>query len=280
MAGRNYLPPQNALKLRHSLDDPRLPSRLSSHPQLASLEDRAASQRREIQSLLAENQRLLATHVALKQELSLSQQELRRLSSTAADVKAERDAEVREVYDKSLKMEAEVREINSMAAELAQVRRDVLSLGAERKEHVVQFRCLEEEVLRAAAELKQVPLVKSEIEAMHEEIQKGRAALEREKRTQASNLEQAKVMEKHMFSLNREIEKLHVELANAERRSRAAAGAANLNPGYAQNYSSPEIGFGGSTYPNTYEMRQGHVNPGGGDQYGSAIMLQEGHAHR
>lgn len=55
-----------------------------------------------------------------------------------------------------------------------------------------------------------------------------RAALEREKKTQVSNLEQAKVMEKHMLSLNHEIEKLRVELANAERRSRAAATAANL----------------------------------------------------
>ncbi|KAK3441961.1 hypothetical protein EUGRSUZ_B02221 [Eucalyptus grandis] len=276
MAGRNYLPPQNATKLRHSLDDPRLPSR----PQLAALEDRAAAQRREIQSLLGENQRLHATHVALEQELSHSRQELRRLSSAAAEVKARRDAEVREVYERSLKMEAEVREINSMADELERVSRDALELGAERKELAVQLRCLDEDVLRAAAESEQVPLVKSEIEAMREEIQRGRAALEREKQTQVSNLEQAKVMEKHMLSLKREIEKLHVELANAERRSRGAAAAANLNPGYAQNYSSPEIGFGGSTYPNTYEMHQGHVNPGGGDQYGPGIMLQEGHAHR
>ncbi|KAI6686971.1 hypothetical protein NL676_032884 [Syzygium grande] len=277
MAARNYLPPQSAARLRHSLEDPRLLPRL---PQVAALEERAASQHREIQSLLAENQRLLATHVALKQELSLSQQELRRLSSAAAEVKAERDAQVREVYERSLKMEAEVRDINSMAAELAQVRRRALNLGAERKELIVQLRCLEEEVLRAASELKQVPLVKSEIEAMREEIQRGRAALEREKKTQVSNLEQAKVMEKHMLSLNCEIEKLRVELANAERRSRAAATAANLDPGYAQNYSSPEIGFGGSTHPNTYEMHQGHVNPGGGAQYGPGIMLQGGHAHR
>lgn len=174
MAGRNYLPPQSAVKLRHSLEDPRLLSRLSSHPQLAVLEDRAASQHRELHSLLTENQRLLATHVALKQELSLSQQELRRLSSAAVEVKSERDPHVREVYERSLKKEAEVREINSMAAELAQVRSHVLSLGAERKELVLELRCLQEDVLRAAADLKQVPLVKSEIEAMHEEIQRGR----------------------------------------------------------------------------------------------------------
>ncbi|KAI3410800.1 uncharacterized protein J3R85_018396 [Psidium guajava] len=278
MAGRNYLPPQSAVKLRHSLEDPRLLSRLSSHPQLAVLEDRAASQHRELHSLLTENQRLLATHVALKQELSLSQQELRRLSSAAVEVKSERDPHVREVYERSLKKEAEVRDINSMAAELAQVRSHVLSLGAERKELVLELRCLQEDVLRAAADLKQVPLVKSEIEAMHEEIQRGRAALERERKTQVSNLEQAKVMEKNMFSLACEIEKLHAELANAERRARVAA--ANLNPGYAQNYSSPEIGCGGSTYPNTYEMHQVHVGPGGAAPYGPGIMLQGGHSHR
>lgn len=50
-----------------------------------------------------------------------------------------------------------------------------------------------------------------------------RAAIEYEKRTHASNLEQAEAMEKGMVSMSQEVEKLRAELANAEKRARAAA---------------------------------------------------------
>lgn len=54
-----------------------------------------------------------------------------------------------------------------------------------------------------------------------------RAAVECEKKTRAANIEQSLAMEKHMKSLQREIEMLHAELANAEKRARAAAAASN-----------------------------------------------------
>jgi len=58
-----------------------------------------------------------------------------------------------------------------------------------------------------------------------------RAAIEYEKKTRVSNLEQRKVMERSMISMANEIEKLHAELANAEKRARAAVAAATAaNP--------------------------------------------------
>ena len=45
------------------------------------LEQKIQSQHMEIQALLAENQRLAATHVALRQELASAQQEMQRLTS-------------------------------------------------------------------------------------------------------------------------------------------------------------------------------------------------------
>lgn len=50
-----------------------------------------------------------------------------------------------------------------------------------------------------------------------------RAAIEYEKRTRASNLEQSEAMEKGMVAMSQEVEKLQAELANAEKRARAAA---------------------------------------------------------
>lgn len=53
-----------------------------------------------------------------------------------------------------------------------------------------------------------------------------RAAIEYEKKTRVSNLEHKQAMEKSMVSLAHTMEKLHSELANAEKRARAAAAAA------------------------------------------------------
>lgn len=50
-----------------------------------------------------------------------------------------------------------------------------------------------------------------------------RAAIEYEKRTRASNLEQSEAMEKGMVAMSQEVGKLQAELANAEKRARAAA---------------------------------------------------------
>ncbi len=58
-----------------------------------------------------------------------------------------------------------------------------------------------------------------------------RAAIEYEKKTRASNLQQRQAMERCMISMAQEIEKLRAELANAEKRARAAVAAATApNP--------------------------------------------------
>ncbi|KAM7496408.1 hypothetical protein LguiA_020822 [Lonicera macranthoides] len=196
MAGRNHIPAHALNHLREPpplalaraphptalIEDPRLllhhrppPPSAVPHPHhhSALVEERLAAQHRDIQSLLLDNQRLAATHVALKQELSAAQQEIRHLSATAGTVKAERDAQVREVYDRSLKMEAEARLIDGLGSELAQVRADVQKLIADRKELTVKLKDVEEDLVRAQSEAQQVPVIKSEIETMHKEIQRG-----------------------------------------------------------------------------------------------------------
>lgn len=72
MAGRNHLqlreiPLSRVAPLPRSTTDPRL---LHTRPHHHLLEDRISTQHRDIQSLLLDNQRHAATHVALKQEVS------------------------------------------------------------------------------------------------------------------------------------------------------------------------------------------------------------------
>lgn len=284
MAGRNYIP-ANALKLRDAqlaMGQPHHPAALIDHrPHPALIEER---QHREIQSLLLDNQRLAATHVALKQELAAAQQELRHMSSTAGNVKAERDVQVREVYERSLKMEAEVRLIDGLGAELAQVRGDVQKLSSDNKELSAKLQGIEGDLVKARSELQLLMPIKAEIEAMHQEIQRGRAAIEYEKKVRAINLEQSQSMEQNMVSMAREIEKLQAELANAEKRARAAAAAAAAatpGPGYATGYGNQAMGYSGNSYSHQV---QGGVD--GGPQYGSGVAshgpygMQRPHAHR
>lgn len=54
-----------------------------------------------------------------------------------------------------------------------------------------------------------------------------RAAIQYEKKTHVNNLEQSEAMRKNMMVMVHGVEKLHAELANAEKRARAAAAAAN-----------------------------------------------------
>ncbi|KAL6979053.1 hypothetical protein U1Q18_020719 [Sarracenia purpurea var. burkii] len=277
MAGRNYLHPDD-LKLRevpleraylpvhHALiDDPRIIHRLPIHPPSATrphpalIEERIAAHHRQIQSLLIDNQRLAATHMALKQEVALAHEELRHLSAAAANVKADTDARVREVHERSLKMEDEVRSIDAFSAELGQVRGDIQKLTVARQELTAKLKAVDDDLVRARSELQQFPAIKADIETMHQEIQRGRAAIEYEKKAHASNLEQGQAMEKNMISMAREIEKLRAELANAEKRARAAAAAAAAatpSPGYTAGYGNHEMGYGGNSYVDPYAVHQ------------------------
>ncbi|KAH9662064.1 protein flc expressor [Citrus sinensis] len=227
-------------------------------PSLHHLEDRIAIQHSDIQSLLQDNQRLAATHVALKQELSLAEQELRHLSSVAASVKAERDAEVRELYEKSLKLDAELRVIESMHAELDRVRADIEKLCVIKQEMIKDLNEINGDLAKARDESKDMAAIKAEIETERQEIHKGRAAIECEKKNRASNHEQREIMEKNIISVAQQIERLQAELANAEKRARAAAAAAAVNPStsYAASYGNPDPGFGGSLYADPYSMHQ------------------------
>lgn len=167
-------PPPTAI---HPADDPLLVRRAPVPSSILALEDRLAAQHRQIQVLLVDNQQLAASHVALKQDLSASKHELRLAAASAAETKAAKDAEVREVYERSLKAEAEVRALEGMRAELAQVRSDVQSLGAVRHELVEQLQGLKGQLSSARAEHKQADTVMAEIEIMRKEIQKGRSVI-------------------------------------------------------------------------------------------------------
>lgn len=140
-----------------------------------ALEDRIDLQQREIQSLLIDNQRLGATHVALKQDLTAAQSDLRNLKAVAGQIKSERNAEVREVYERSLKLDDELRALDAMNAELTQVRNDIEDLSTSRHELATELKTIQGEIERSRSdESSQMEAIRADIETFQQEIQKGR----------------------------------------------------------------------------------------------------------
>ncbi|XP_057789732.1 protein FLC EXPRESSOR-like isoform X2 [Salvia miltiorrhiza] len=253
MAGRNHQ--------RHADDTADLrPRRRLTPTDVRLIEERIAARSREIQTLLLDNQRLAASHVALKQDVVAAQQDLHRLSATASSVKAERDAHVREVYERSVKLEAEARSADGRSAELDRVRAEIKDLRAEREQLSEKLKEIQDDLARSHPEQQEFSDLKTDIEALHREIRKGRAAVEYERKMQSTNSELSEVMEKHLISMAREAEKLRSELANAEKRAMAAiAGAgtaANPGPGYAIHQSFLEPGFGGNSLSDHHAVHQ------------------------
>ncbi|KAF5809691.1 hypothetical protein HanRHA438_Chr04g0170421 [Helianthus annuus] len=263
MASRDYHTRDTSKPKRDS--DSHSRRALESPPRHRLSDDRVAVHHRDVQTLLVDNQRLAATHVALKQELGVALQDLRHLSGVAGKVKAERAAEVREVFEKAVKMEAEVRVVDELRGELVKVGGDVKKLGVENKEFVEKVRETNGEIMKERAKQQEFEMVKGDIEGMKQEIQKGRAAIEYEKKVYESNLEQSEAMEKSRVSMAHEIEKLQADLANAHKKAMAAAAAAATNtPGYAAGYGNHDVGYGANAaYSGPYVAHQvpGGVNP-------------------
>ncbi|CAI9088885.1 OLC1v1023336C1 [Oldenlandia corymbosa var. corymbosa] len=226
------------------------PRQLPPHP--AIIEEQLAAQHDDIQGLLIDNQRLAATHVALKQELEVVQFELQRTHKYAGALHAEKDAQLRELHEKSVKMQADLQGADAMRSELMQVHTDVNELRTARQELTSRAQLMTEDLARMTAELQQVPAIRAEIDGLKQELIRVRSAIEYEKKGYAENFEHGQVMEKKLVSMARELEKLRAEVANAQKRSHASAAMVNQGTGYNANYVNPEAGYPVNPYPPNY----------------------------
>ncbi|KAI3457592.1 hypothetical protein Pfo_014255 [Paulownia fortunei] len=260
---------------------------LSGVPHPALLEEMMESrytQRDDIQVLLVDNQRSCVAHVALRQEMDVEQ--LQQANKFAHTLQAEKDLEMRELYEKSVKMENELHAVNTMRVENKQVYTDIKELTTARQDLTAQ-----------------VPAIKYEIEGLRHEQERARAAIEHEKKGFAENFEQGKVMENKLISMARDMEKLRAELANSEKRAHAAAAVGNpvrsllgikfafwrtslkiewkvlqiaeltgykIGVSYNANYSNSESGYPGNPYSVGYGMistKSMHRAPAGEEGY-------------
>lgn len=299
MAGRGRMPPPFARHLpgpgmgpdmygpvrgppvgRHPLD-------MLPPPEV--LEHKLATQTAEMQRLASENQRLAATHGALRQDLAMSQHELERLRAHIAALQNDREQQTRSLLDQIANMEADLRASESIKADLQQARSDAESFISVRQDLTVQVQQLTQELQRVHAESQQIPAMHAEIDGLRQELQRGRAAFDYEKAASSEQDEQMQLMEKNLVSLAREVEKLRSELASRSELANVVDKRGRAAP-YGSAYNGPDAPYppvAQNMYGDGYGMPQMPAGPetgapyaaGGGPGWGGYDVPRGGGPH-
>ncbi|XP_027351646.1 protein FLX-like 2 [Abrus precatorius] len=260
MGSKGRMPPPPHLRRPHPPGPPAMPHPLAAPfdllPPPQVMEQKLASQHAEMQRLATENQRLAATHGALRQELAAAQHELQMLHAHIGALKGEREQQMRAVLDKIAKMEAEVQGAEGVKLELQQARGEAQNLVVSRDELVSKAQHLTQELQRVHAEVIQIPALISELDCLRQEYQRCRATFDYEKKLYNDHLESLQVMEKNYVSMSREVEKLRAELTNTANVDRRTSGPYGGTSGTNENEASGLPG-GQNAYEDGYSVVQG-----------------------
>lgn len=239
------------------------------------LEQKLALQHGEIQRLATENERLAASHVALRQELGAAQQELQRLQAHIGAMKHEKEQQMRGMMDKIAKMENDLKAADSIKVDLEKARSEAQNLVAARQELIAKVEHLTQDFHRTYSEVQQIPILISELESLRQDYHHCKATCDYEKKLYSEHYESLQEMEKNYLSMSREVEKLRAELANAvnvERTAGVAYGDQNAVAPY-----GAAIGYKvqepiGHSYEDGYNVSQGHGPlPTSGSPYGRGL---------
>ncbi|XP_034201700.1 protein FLX-like 3 [Prunus dulcis] len=254
MSGRNRMS-RHADGYRGYHDDPRpLMNRglghLSVHP--AALEEEFAMKHREMQRIIAENRLVIDDNTLLQRELTDAKDEIHRLGQVLPKLRAEKEAQSRELIERGLKLEADLRATEPIKAEVIPLRAEVQKLSALRQELSSQVQGLTQEITRLQAENQQLIPMRADIDGMRNELVETRRAYEYERKASEEQVEQKQAMENNLVSMAREIEKLRAEQLNAGRRARERGGG-----GYGMMNGSPDMRYSRGSYGNGYSSGWG-----------------------
>ncbi|KAE9451029.1 hypothetical protein RHGRI_026911 [Rhododendron griersonianum] len=255
MAGRQRLP-RHREEFHGFREAPRPalhrgPGPFPIHP--AALEEELEIQHRDMQKILSENRHVMDENMILQRELAAAKDEFRRLDQVIPKLRADREAQVRELIDRGLKLEAELRDVEPLRMEVMQLRAEAQNLNALRHDLSAQVQTLTKDINRAKAEHKQHPLwtliasgiLSSLICPIPHNF--SRRAFEYEKKSNEEQVVQKQAMEKNLVSMAREIEKLRTEHLSVDRRSRGLGAG-----GYGMSNGSPEMRYAGGAYGDMY----------------------------
>lgn len=235
------------------------------------IEHKLAAQHMEMQTLATENQRLAATHSALRHELAAAQHELQRLQTHMSAGKFEHEQKMMAMFDKFAKMEADLRATEPLKVELQQAHAEAQSLVAARQELISKVQELTQDLQKNHGDAQKIPSLISELDGLRQEYQHCRATYDYERKLRIDHFESLQVMEKNYVSMLGEVEKLQRELVNAAHADKTG-GSYSSNVGYKENDASGHHSVGQNAYEDGYRAPQGLGPAGSAAQFGGASI--------
>lgn len=174
MAGRNRLPRRNHDGFRnfHESVMNRVQGHLPIHP--AALEEELEMQHREMQRIIAENRHVIDDNTILQRELTAAKDEIHRLGQFIPKLRAQKEADERELIERGLKLEADLRASEPLRVEVIQLRSEIQKLNSLRQELSSQVQGLTKDINRLQAENQQLVVMKSDVDGMHKELVEAR----------------------------------------------------------------------------------------------------------
>ncbi|XP_047314389.1 protein FLX-like 3 [Impatiens glandulifera] len=206
------------------------------HP--SSLEEELEIRQRELQRIVAENRHLIDANVIIQRELAADKDEIHALSHVIPKIRADGEAQARELIERRIKLEAQLRAVEPLRSDVMQLRAEAQNLNGIRRELTNQIDTLTKDLNHLKSESKQVSALNSHYDELQKELMEARRAHEYEKKANEEQMNQKQAMEKNIISMSREIERLRAEQLNAENKLRLGAG------GYGN--------FNGSSYGDMY----------------------------
>ncbi|XP_068645986.1 protein FLX-like 2 [Aristolochia californica] len=214
----------------------------------------------DMQRLAYENQRLAATHFALRQELASAQQELQRLQAHINAMKIDKEQQVKATVEKITKLETDLQDAEHVNQELQQAEAEAQGLVASRQELLTKAQQLTQNLQKSRADTHQMSDLVLDFEGLGQELQSCRATYDHEKKIRNDHLKSLQVMEKDYVSMSREMERLRAKLANNERSGSPYSGTT----GYKDNDAFGDHTKGKTLYEDGYGIYQGRRTAGGG----------------
>ncbi|XP_071737141.1 protein FLX-like 4 [Rutidosis leptorrhynchoides] len=177
----------------------------------------------EIERLASDKQRLAAIHVALRQDLVATQQDIQKLRAHIGSIQTESDVQIRIFLEKMAKMEPHIKAGENVKKDLQQAHTEARALVATRKELIDKVKQATEELDKVRADVEKLPEMNVELDRLRQEHQKLRSTFEHEKAKNMEKVAQMEVMEKDLLEMAKEVERLRAEVLKADQKANAPA---------------------------------------------------------
>ncbi|XP_076913824.1 protein FLX-like 4 [Bidens hawaiensis] len=233
------------------------------HVYLERVDTKPVAQPSELERLAIDNQRLATTHVALRQELVATTQDIQKLKAHIGTIQAESDAQIRLLLDKISKMEVDIQAGDTVKKEVQKAHAEARALVVTRQDLIAQIEKSSQELKKVRAEVEALPELKVELDGLKQEHQKLRLIFEHEKKLNMEKAAQLESTDKDLLGMAREIERLRADMFNTEKR----ANAPNMYGGPHMNqewYPPPPMHDIGGNYVDGYGNYH-HASYDGGD---------------